>query len=594
LAVAVPLPASGGELVHKTFSAKSHSGSRDRQYQVFVPSAYNARDPVPLVMVLHGCKQTEQNMINETRFKELAERENFIVVYPFITSYDGSRSPNCWGFWFDQHIHEGAGEVEDLHLLAREVEAQYKIDPERRYVTGLSSGAAMSVVLAVAQSEYFAAAGAAAGLPYSETSSAVGFVCANPGRFKPVSDVVTAMRNEQRTTAERRVIPMMTIHSSNDCTVNKQASENIRDSWLQRYGSRGAPFATVDCTKEGVSCTHQKYGSARRSVVETVFYAGARGDLSGSGAHYWVGDNAGEFANPNGPSATELFWDFFKRHTFSDNQPPTIAIASSTATGTSIAVKGTAADSDGTIAEVVVQLDGQQPPAAKKATGTASWSVTFDNVVDNAIYVPIARATDSKGATTSATGPPVTVGRPPPNQAPAVSLDPPSIDGTCITLTGTASDADGAVATVAAELGNRGFKPTSLSNGRYRYQECGLPGGVYSTRARATDNLGAQRLVAGKNVTVPELEVVMANWLDHMNASRLRTYGEPCVVGFGACDAGFQTIFQTHSFNPFPLYRAPHTSAWFLDPANIRANPEPPRADASGRRPKAGKEAAAQ
>ena len=38
-------------------------------------------------MVLHGCNQTEINMINETRFKDLAERDNFIVVYPFITSF---------------------------------------------------------------------------------------------------------------------------------------------------------------------------------------------------------------------------------------------------------------------------------------------------------------------------------------------------------------------------------------------------------------------------------------------------------------------------------------------------------------------------
>ena len=49
-------------------------------------------------------------MIAQTGFATLAERDGFIVVYPFITSYDGMRSPNCWGFWFPQHIHEGAGE----------------------------------------------------------------------------------------------------------------------------------------------------------------------------------------------------------------------------------------------------------------------------------------------------------------------------------------------------------------------------------------------------------------------------------------------------------------------------------------------------
>ena len=97
--------ASAGELRQKVFTAKSYAGSRDRHYQVFVPSAYTGQDAVPLVMILHGCRQTEVNMINETRFKDLAERDNFIAVYPFITSYDGMRETNCWGFFLDQNIH---------------------------------------------------------------------------------------------------------------------------------------------------------------------------------------------------------------------------------------------------------------------------------------------------------------------------------------------------------------------------------------------------------------------------------------------------------------------------------------------------------
>jgi poly(3-hydroxybutyrate) depolymerase len=80
-----------GQLQQKLFTAKSYPGSRDRQYQMFVPTSYSGQDAVPMVMVLHGCQQTEVNMINETRFNDLAERDDFVVVYPFITSYDGLR-----------------------------------------------------------------------------------------------------------------------------------------------------------------------------------------------------------------------------------------------------------------------------------------------------------------------------------------------------------------------------------------------------------------------------------------------------------------------------------------------------------------------
>ena len=306
----------GGRLETTTFSAMQYSGSRDREYQVYIPDSYTGDEPVPMVMVLHGCNQTQINMIQETKFRELADLHNFIVVFPFITSYAPSeyRSLNCWGFWFDQHIHEGAGEAEDLYQIALTVEARLKIDPARRYVTGLSSGAAMSVVLAVAQNEYFAAAGAAAGLPYSETSSSVGFVCANPGQFKSIDQVVAAMEAEQGAPEEQRPIPLMVIHSNNDCTVNNKASEQIREAWIDRYGASRTAYQTEDCTTEGVNCIRKKYGVAGRSTVETVFFDGKTGDLIGTGSHYWVGDNDGEFADSDGPSASELFWDFFSRH----------------------------------------------------------------------------------------------------------------------------------------------------------------------------------------------------------------------------------------------------------------------------------------
>ena len=410
--------ACAGQLQQKIFTAKSYPGSQDRHYQVFVPSSYAGQTSVPMVMVLHGCRQTELNMINETRFKDLAERDNFIVVYPFITHYDGMRDTNCWGFFLDQHIHQGAGEVEDLHQIALEVEAGFKIDSNRRYVTGVSSGAGMSVALAVAWSEYFAAAGSVEGLPYAETSYSVGFVCFNKGVFKSVSDDVAAMQMEQRRPEEQRPIPIMAIHLRNDCVVNILGSENIRDSWIARYGVNSTAVEATDCTAKGVACTQTKYGSSQRSIVETVFYDGKHGDITGTGSHYWVGDNSGEFADPNGPSASELQWAFFKTHPFSPNRPPAVSITSAIANGTSLTVSGSASASAGSIVEVAVRLDGAFPQSQKIASGTTNWTTAFNNLPNNASYLPVAIAKDSDGTTTTVTGTPVAIGSPPTNALP--------------------------------------------------------------------------------------------------------------------------------------------------------------------------------
>jgi len=107
--------------------------------------------------------------------------------------------------------------------------------------------------------------------------------------------------------------------------------------------------------------------------VETVFYEGRRGDIIGAGSHYWVGDNRGEFANPTGPSATDLLWTFFRAHPFAEHPPPTVTIGSASAGGTSVAVAGTASASAGSsVAEVTVRLEDSSPQAPKAATGTTN------------------------------------------------------------------------------------------------------------------------------------------------------------------------------------------------------------------------------
>ncbi|MCU0536900.1 MAG: PHB depolymerase family esterase, partial [Hydrococcus sp. Prado102] len=183
----VAAPALAGQDISKTFQALDYPGSRSRQYIIHLPSGYRRdSEPIPLVMVLHGCKETHKTIRYDTKFNRLADREGFAVVYPFITSYNGLRNPNCWGFWFNEHIHEGRGEVQDLRSIIEEVRRDYFIDPNRIHIAGLSSGGGMTIAALVAHSELFASGSSTAGLPYSETAYSVGRSCFNKGIFKPL------------------------------------------------------------------------------------------------------------------------------------------------------------------------------------------------------------------------------------------------------------------------------------------------------------------------------------------------------------------------------------------------------------------------
>ncbi|MBB3190705.1 extracellular catalytic domain type 1 short-chain-length polyhydroxyalkanoate depolymerase [Halomonas cerina] len=307
-----------------TFEAESYSGSRDREYSVYRPDHLGT--PAPMVMVLHGCRQTEDDVLQDWGLTAAADRYGFVLVTPFITSYDGLRNPNCWGFWFDHHQHEGRGEPEDLHRIAQDVEERVAIDPARRYIAGLSSGGAMAVVAAVTHNEYWAAAASAAGLPYGEDATSVSFQCPGTASFHALSRVVGDMRDELD---DPYPIPLMVIQNERDCTVIEQAGLNLRDAHLAVFGS-GAPQASassVPCTPffvENHGCRHETFTTdgdpGSRSVVETLFYAGPLATPNSQDTdhgHYWIGGedgNNGKWSLRHGPSLPDITWDFFARH----------------------------------------------------------------------------------------------------------------------------------------------------------------------------------------------------------------------------------------------------------------------------------------
>ncbi len=323
--------AEAGTRTDYTFSAESYSGSKNRQYSVYQPDGLSRA--APMVMALHGCKQNQNDVLNDWGLTAAADRYGFILVTPFITRYDGLRNENCWGFWFDNERHQGGGEVEDLKRIAESVEADYSIDPQRRFITGLSSGGAMTVVAATAHNEYWTAAATVAGLPYGEDSASVSLSGQCPGyaTFHSVSRVAEDMRNE---IDSNRAIPLMVLQNENDCTVLAQAGRNIRDAHLQVFGASGFTNPTAaladsqDCSpyyQNNYGCVHNTYtldgSSGSASVVETVFLNGPAATPNTQDTdhgHYWVGGedgNNGKWSVRVGPSYPDIIWDFFNRQT---------------------------------------------------------------------------------------------------------------------------------------------------------------------------------------------------------------------------------------------------------------------------------------
>jgi poly(hydroxyalkanoate) depolymerase family esterase len=396
-------PADAGSTSAFTMAAKSYPGSRDRQVKVYVPNGLVA--PAPMVMVLHGCQQTNDDVLRDWGMTAAADRYGFILVAPFITSYDGLRNTNCWGFWFDAHRHAGAGEPEDLHQVAREVESRFDIDPARRYVAGLSSGGAMSAVLAVTHNEYWAAAASASGLPYGEDAAAVSFSgCPGSASFHTVGRVASDMRAELN---DPYPIPLLVLQNTGDCTVLAQAGRNLRDAQLAVFGdtAHDTPAEARACAPAfgaGYGCEQVTYTadgrSGSRSLVETIFYSGPTATPNTQDTdhgHYWIGGefgNNGKWSLRNGPSYPDIVWDFFSRHARGAAPPSDAPVITLACADPLRLVRGQAFTDPG--ASAVDREDGE-------VRVSADCGAVDTNRAGN--YLCTYRATDSAGNTTSVT-----------------------------------------------------------------------------------------------------------------------------------------------------------------------------------------------
>lgn len=291
--------------VSHSFAARRYPGSRARLYVVHVPGGRADDKPKPLVVVLHGCQQTNHNIEQISGFNGLSDQNGFLVVYPFITSYRGMRNRNCWGWWFDREIHAGAGEVEDLWQIVEEVKKNYAVDERRIHVAGLSSGAGMAVAMLVAHGHRIASGAAVAGVAYGEKAESVMHALNPEPRHRPVIVIATEMRREMGENA--RTVPIQIVHSRDDDKVSLKSAEVLRDSWGYHFDIDMHRPETRQGQVAGTGWEHNRYpDKADKFVLETLF-------LEGPG-HGWYGGNPGRFSFPDAPDVSAHLWEFFAAH----------------------------------------------------------------------------------------------------------------------------------------------------------------------------------------------------------------------------------------------------------------------------------------
>ena len=301
------------------------SGDTPFAYRLYVPgfdgtqaAVTDAASPalLPLVVLLHGCKQDAADFALGTGMNELAEAEKYLVLYPEQSS--NANSMRCWN-WFDAaHQSRDSGEPKMIAALIRKVIKSHGADPSRVYIAGLSAGGAMAAIMAGLYPELFAAVGVHSGLPPGSATDVISAFSAmrrgaRKGRAAPGS--AGAANDASANENDAFVMPTIVFHGSADKTVNPDNGEQITQAALAAIKGAGMTLIKVEQSEDSPGTP-----SGRRDTTRTIYRA-ADGKpyiehwAIGSGPHAWSGgDAAGSFTDPHGPSASQAMVEFFLQH----------------------------------------------------------------------------------------------------------------------------------------------------------------------------------------------------------------------------------------------------------------------------------------
>ena len=278
-------------------------------YWLYLPSGAIPGTPRPLVVMLHGCKQTATDFAASTRMNQLAERKGFAVLYPQQSV--AADKHRCW-HWYKRATQQGQGDVMLIAEMVKQVQAKHRLDVTRTYVAGLSAGAGLAAILALRHPQLIAAAGLHSAPVFGTSDSPMsGFQAMQQGaRIKHQETAHEFSAGQPQFPG----MPVLLIHGRNDPIVRRINVDHL----AAQFAIIDAPFIT---SAEPVQRSYPgRIGgrSPRHTYKTATYYAGRRPELVkceiDSLGHAWSGGEASvPFSAPEGPDATLLLWNFFSR-----------------------------------------------------------------------------------------------------------------------------------------------------------------------------------------------------------------------------------------------------------------------------------------
>ncbi len=279
-----------------------------RDYLVYVPRGYAGWARRSLVVLIHGCRQTPEEIAAATRITAMADEYGWLVLLP--RQSPKANAWTCWN-WFDAATAEGHGEAAIVAAQVREMRRAYRVHPRRIYVAGLSAGGALAATLGVRQPHTFAGVFVHSGLPCGAASDPAGAAQAMRGGANTDTQAIGA--RARAGAGGRPRVPLLAVYGERDPVVAEVNAFDLVRQYLALNGCaiaaapRGAlppPDGEADVVlPDGRTMKVADYRDGKRLAVRVVKVPGL--------GHAWSGGDADyPYADPKPPDATRLLAEF--------------------------------------------------------------------------------------------------------------------------------------------------------------------------------------------------------------------------------------------------------------------------------------------
>lgn len=305
-------PAPGRWIEGSAFSWHGFIGFRPwvlprRHYRTYLPRGFRRRAGAPLIVLIHGCRQSADEFARGARIEALADRLSVVVLTP--DQNDGANPIRCWN-WFDARTAAGRGEAAIVAAMLGEVQRRYRIDPARTLVAGMSSGASLAAVLGIRHPSLLRSVVTHSGIAAGAAASA--FTAISVMGRGPETDIAAIATAARRATGGKSLVTLLAIQGLADDVVASRHGASLARQYLAFNGIEVPPGAQTllpppDRTESDAAALNtvhlREWQRDGRPLVRLL-------EIEGLGHAWSGGDPALPFNDAATPDATAMIGDW--------------------------------------------------------------------------------------------------------------------------------------------------------------------------------------------------------------------------------------------------------------------------------------------